>query len=136
MLPDYVTRPFRLYAVFRGRSTRREYWSFAIVALAVLFAAVCLGGALDGPGSKSGTVTSFVLVGLALLSPGVALKSRRLHDIGLSAWWMLATCVPLVGGVIDLFFGLTPGDAGENRFGPDPRASEPAADPPAEVATG
>lgn len=136
MLPFYVTRPFRLYAVFRGRSTRREYWCFAIVALAVLFGAVCLGSALDGPGSKNGTVTLFVVVGLALLSPGLALKARRLHDIGLSAWWMLAACVPLVGGVIDLFFGLKPGDTGENRFGPDPRASEPAANAPAEVATG
>lgn len=141
MLPVYVTRPFRLYAVFRGRSTRREFWSFAVVALAALLVALAVAEALEralslGMATKDLMVLLYLPVVVVLGIPGLAVKVRRLHDIGLSGWWILAACVPIVGGFIDLFFCLKRGDAGENRFGPDPRATEPAADAPAGVAVG
>ncbi len=137
MLPVDVTRPFRLYAVFRGRSTRREYWCFAAVGLAAMFSAIVLAEALEralspGVGTKDLMAILYLLVALALLVPGSAVKVRRLHDINLSGWWILAACVPIVGGFIDLFFGLKRGDVGDNRFGPDPRATGPAAHPPAD----
>jgi uncharacterized membrane protein YhaH (DUF805 family) len=141
MLPAYVTRPFRLYAVLRGRSTRREYWSFAAVALTAMLVALAVADALEralplGIATKDLMVLLYLPVVVALGVPGLAVKVRRLHDIGLSGWWLLIGFVPLVGGLIDLFFGLKPGDAGENRFGPDPRATGPAADAPADVAAG
>jgi uncharacterized membrane protein YhaH (DUF805 family) len=121
MLPDHVTRPFRLYAVFRGRSTRREYWFFAAAGLVALFAAVGVGAALDGTTGKNWTVALYALVALALAPPALALRVRRLHDIDLSGWWMLAVCVPVIGIVVDLFIGLKSGSPGENSFGSDPR---------------
>ena len=141
MLPDYVTRPYRLYAVFRGRSTRREYWSFAAVALVAMLLALAVAEAVTrafslGIAPKDLMVLLYVPVALALVVPGLAVKVRRLHDIGLSGWWLLAACVPLIGGFIDLFFGLKRGDAGENRFGPDPRATDVGADAPVDVAAG
>jgi uncharacterized membrane protein YhaH (DUF805 family) len=141
MLPAYVTRPFRLYAVFRGRSTRREYWCFAAVALAAMLLAIIVAEAVEralslGLATKDLTVLLYLPVVAALGIPGLAVKVRRLHDIGLSGWWLLIGFVPLIGGFIDLFFGLKAGDAGENRFGPNPRATEPAADAPAGVTVG
>jgi uncharacterized membrane protein YhaH (DUF805 family) len=141
MLPAYVTRPFRLYAVFRGRSTRREYWCFAAVALMGMLVALAVAEALEralslGIATKDLMVLLYLAVVVALGVPGLAVKVRRLHDIGLSGWWLLIGFLPLVGGLIDLFFCLKPGDAGENRFGADPRATEPAADAPADVAAG
>lgn len=138
MLPAYAARPFRLYAVFRGRSTRREYWSFAAVALAALLLAIVVAQALEralslGLATKDLMVILYLLVALALLVPGLAVKVRRLHDIDLSGWWILAASVPIVGGLIDLFFGPKRGTVGDKRFGADPRATEPAADVSAAV---
>lgn len=73
-----------------GRLTRSGFWlrHVSIVPIGlwlVIAAAEILGGPYDLP-----LVVAFVL----LL---VSIWGRRLHDRGRSAWWLLATLVPVLG---------------------------------------
>ena len=75
-----ISRGFSNYFTFSGRATRAEYWFWT------LFSTLVQGIPLVG-----------WLIGLAVLIPSIAVTSRRLHDIGKSAWWM--TVWLLLGGV-------------------------------------
>ena len=81
-----VLSEFRVH----GRLTRSGFWlrHVSIVPIGlwlVIAAAETLGGPYDLP-----LVVAFVL----LL---VSTWGRRLHDRGRSAWWLLATLVPVLG---------------------------------------
>ena len=75
-----ISRGFSNYFTFSGRATRSEYWFWTLFSTLV-------------------QAIPFVgwLIGLAVLIPSIAVTSRRLHDIGKSAWWM--TVLLLLGGV-------------------------------------
>jgi uncharacterized membrane protein YhaH (DUF805 family) len=45
---------------------------------------------------------------------------RRLHDTDRSGWWLLIAFIPVVGILVLLYFYVSRGDAGQNRFGPAP----------------
>jgi len=68
---EAISRGFSNYFTFSGRATRAEYWFWT------LFSTLVQGIPLVGG-----------LIGLAVLIPSIAVTSRRLHDIGKSAWWM------------------------------------------------
>ena len=111
------------YADFKGRATRKEYWSFVaaylitsiiLIFLSVLFFEIglgILGGILIG---------LFMLFVLVILVPGLALAVRRIHDIGLSGWWYLIGLIPYVGGIVLLVFYCLPSEKVENKWGPNP----------------
>ena len=123
MLSGYVARPFRLYAAFRGRSSRREFLCFTIMMWTSMLAAIGIGGAFDGEGGHNWTVGLFLIVMLAFITPALAVKVRRVHDFNASGWWVLASGVPYLGFLVELLFAVMPGTAGENDFGPDPRTA-------------
>lgn len=79
---------FKKYAVFSGRSTRLEYWSFTffqILANIILSLVPVLGNVL-----------SSILV-LACYIPSLAVSFRRLHDTGRSGLWHFAPFLGVVG---------------------------------------
>ena len=45
-----------------------------------------------------------------------------MHDTGRSGWWLLLGFIPLAGIVLLLFLAQD-GEAGHNRFGPNPKAA-------------
>lgn len=51
-----------------------------------------------------------------LLIPFVAVKTRRLHDIGRSGYWQFLNLLPLVGWGIMLVFLLTKSPPSKNRY--------------------
>jgi len=114
---------WKKYADFSGRSRRREYWIFTLfntLAMLVLAFVDSMTGAFSrdaGIGVLSG------IYGLAVFIPGLAVLVRRLHDTGKSAWWCLILLIPLIGPIVILVFSVTAGDAGDNAYGPDPKAS-------------
>ena len=79
----------RQYVTWRGRASRSEYWWFYLFTILVSI----VTGILD---SVLGTEALSNLASLALLLPSLAVTVRRLHDSGKSAWWLLATVVPIV----------------------------------------
>jgi uncharacterized membrane protein YhaH (DUF805 family) len=106
------------YVTFSGRARRAEYWYFALFGLILLLVAVGLEMIARGIGS---VVYLVVVLGLAL--PNIAVTVRRFHDLDRSGWWYFLGLVPIVGGIIILIWLCSPGTAGPNRYGPDPRAA-------------
>lgn len=81
--------PVKRYARFSGRSGRAEFWWFTLVSTVA-------GFAFDGidrlVGSELGILGLIFTLGLFI--PSLAVTVRRLHDIGMSGWWMLAVIAP------------------------------------------
>lgn len=100
---------FRNYAVFSGRSTRRDYWMACLFNMVISLAVGVIAGAI-GLGFIS------LLYGIAVIIPGLAIGVRRLHDVNKSAWWLLISLVPFGGIVLLVFFCLPSVEEG-NRFG-------------------
>lgn len=98
------------YAVFSGRSTRRDYWMACLFNFVISLAVGVVAGAL-GLGFLS------ILYSIAVIIPGLALNFRRLHDTNRSAWWLLISLVPVVGVIVLLVFYCLPTVEEGNRFG-------------------
>ena len=104
------------YAVFSGRSRRREYWIFTLISAIISIALSVVDGISGNPGIFQGVYS------LAVLLPSLGVAIRRLHDTGRSAWWVLIVLVPILGWIALIVFYATAGEPGENRYGPNPKA--------------
>lgn len=140
-----------------GRTGRAGYWLTtlallaAVVVVGILVAAIA-GVAPDGPVATVLAVVSLPFF-VAWIWIGVAVSVRRLHDRDRSGWWILVfwfapallqgigavdrtgilalVCGIAATGVSLWYFvelGFLPGTPGPNRFGPDPRAADAAAE--------
>jgi uncharacterized membrane protein YhaH (DUF805 family) len=86
---------FKNYVNFSGRSTRSEFWYAYLFTMIVGMGVGMLSGMLTiATGDESNTVSAALegIEGLALFLPNLSLSVRRLHDVGKSGWWMLASC--------------------------------------------
>lgn len=114
------------YVRFRGRATRREYWGFVLFYLLAAILVGAVGGVLDGVMGNIRdeepifTIALPVLFGLATILPAAAVTVRRIHDIGLSGWFVLLGLIPTIGGLIILVFTLVPSQKRPNRWGEVP----------------
>lgn len=103
---------FRNFAVFSGRASRGEYWSFA-AALGVVFFLLMLFGSV---------VRDFLILALVLSVlagiPEISIAVRRLHDTGRSGWFLLLYLIPGIGSIIVFILMLLPGERGANSYGP------------------
>jgi len=125
---DYVRKCLRLYVDGKGRARRAEYWWFALFQVVVGLVCVVLDLSLFGTNPATGTPNFILttLVSLALACPGVSVSARRFHDVGLNGWLVAigyALAIIWVGTIFLLVVGLLPGQAGANKYGPDPKAS-------------
>jgi uncharacterized membrane protein YhaH (DUF805 family) len=131
-----------------GRVSRQEFWlgyvGIVVVALILVRSLPHASGAIyflpgdtrDDEAWRS-ELFSFgwsEYISLALTWPIIAIYAKRLHDINLSAWWLLLLpAVTFVAGfsefdrlhvvayfVLLLVLGFLPGSNGPNRFGADP----------------
>lgn len=116
------------YTDFHGRASRAEYWYCKIGTFAGLLLVGIIGGATELLISRGHammlTQGLLGLLVLLIIVPNVALAVRRLHDIGMSGWWYLATFLPM-GDLFMLIISLLP-SGGPNRWGrrPDAPAAE------------
>lgn len=114
---------FNKYAQFTGRSSRSEYW-FACLGLTLLFIAIVFLGAIFAFAARSVGIAIlfyviYILFGLAVIVPSLALFWRRMHDIGKTgAWWFLGL-VPF-GGIVLFIFCCQESKPYENEYGPVP----------------
>ena len=112
---------FKSYFTFSGRATRAEYWwwlFFTVLAGIVLAVVDTLTGTM-GMFGDSGLLG--FLFELATLVPSFALGARRLHDINRTGWWLLLVFIPMIGWIVLIVWSIERGDAGPNKYGPDPR---------------
>ncbi len=119
---DYVKKCFQNYANFNGRARRAEYWYFCLFNI-LISGALSLLSTVAGKGAISSALTGLAsLYSLATLVPGLAVAWRRLHDIGKSGGYWFFILIPIAGPIILLVWLATAGNAGDNAYGPDPKA--------------
>ena len=119
--------PLKRYFDFHGRSTRKEYWSYALFQL-VVWILIFLSG-------EAGYLWGALWV-LVTAIPNLAVLIRRLHDGDYSGFWIFIGCIPVIGGIW-LFIllvqrsqvrvqapnlSLAEAKAGVNRFGKPQKA--------------
>ena len=105
------------YVGFSGRARRKEYWMFVLMNLIISFVLGIISGLF-----LNGTPVLGAIYGLFIFLPALAVAIRRLHDIGKSGWWYLIVLIPVVGAIWLIVLFATEGNAGENQYGPDPKA--------------
>jgi len=118
--PAWFVFALRRYAVFSGRSGRREFWMFQVV---VVMLSIIFWTSFTGLFAGTATLPIFAVACLALIAltiPQLALQVRRFHDQNKSGWFALLNLVPYFGPFIVLLFMLIGGTHGENQYGPDP----------------
>jgi len=121
-------RPLRRYADFRGRSGRREFWCYSLFLMLgyLSMGAVALILAMTNvPGEAIGVTLGigWALFFIANFVPGLALTTRRLHDLGLSGVLLVVAFLALMFANILGWLGYLivmslPGQAKTNRWGP------------------
>ena len=114
---NYFIKCFRDYAVFDGRSSRSEYWSFSLIST-IIGIVLVQGDIQSSTWSEEysiGLMSSFFY--LASIVPSLAVSWRRLHDIGKSGWMTLLWLVPVVGWIWLLILLFTPSQDSENSYG-------------------
>ncbi len=127
---------------FRGRINRQEFWlGFVGLILAAhglksLLETFFLGtlrprsGPWDRDALEFALALPKIVLGLAMAWPIAAVCAKRVHDMNVTAWWLLlfppATAVAAMAGLgawnipfwISLgILGLVPGTRSSNRFG-------------------
>ena len=115
---DSVATCFSKFVTFSGRASRSEFWWFmAFVFVSSLFFDALLPSVLSEPLAHLSEAVGGIWA-LAMLLPGLAVASRRLHDIGMSAWWLLLYLVPVIGWIILIINYVRPTRPEGDRFGP------------------
>jgi uncharacterized membrane protein YhaH (DUF805 family) len=92
------------YATFTGRASRSEFWWWFLF----MVLATAAGGIISDKLAA--------LVSLASVLPYLAVTARRLHDIDRSGWWQLISLIPVIGGLVLLYWCVQPSGPA-NRFG-------------------
>ncbi|GLI42943.1 DUF805 domain-containing protein [Glycomyces algeriensis] len=118
------------YAVFSGRSRRREFWWFVLINFIISSIIGCLSNRPDDANywDYLGDDPNFwnylgLVYGLAVLIPTIAVQVRRLHDTGRTGWWWFIGLVPCVGWIVLLVFNLFDSEPGPNKYGPNPKGA-------------
>ncbi len=107
----------RGYTEWAGTSSRSEYWLAYLMNWLIALLWFLLISVTGFEAGAAGFVLSpvsmilslgFFIFALALIIPIISMTVRRLHDAGLSAWWMLllllgVVCEPL-GFVVSVVF--------------------------------
>jgi uncharacterized membrane protein YhaH (DUF805 family) len=126
-LMQWMLMPLKRYADFQGRSTRMEFWMFALFVTIVMVVLQILMGIMFASSMSVDPQTGVVTGGggagifavviwvfyLAILVPSIAVGVRRMHDQDKSGWFIL---IPIA----NLIFYCLPGTPGPNKYGPDP----------------
>ncbi|NNE76290.1 MAG: DUF805 domain-containing protein [Pricia sp.] len=110
---NWYLKVLQNYASFEGRARRKEYWVFFLINLVIMYGLYLLAVATD----TSILMFAYILYAFAILIPSIAVGVRRMHDVGLSGWFIL---VPFY----NLYLACSEGDLLDNQYGRNPKAEE------------
>jgi uncharacterized membrane protein YhaH (DUF805 family) len=113
---NYLVDVFKKYAVFSGRSRRKEYWIYVLIFGVVMSILQSLTGSLGTTG-----LIILAIFGLANLLPFLAVAVRRLHDTGKSGWFLLVNLIPFIGSIWFLILTIKDSQQGSNQYGNSPK---------------
>lgn len=119
---NWYLEAFKKYAVFSGRSRRKEYWYFFLFSMIISFILGFIEGLLGLGGDEDFSILGAVYA-LIVFLPSIALGVRRLHDIGRTGWWLLIVLIPFLGFLIFLIFMVQDSEPVPNKYGANPKES-------------
>ena len=121
---SWFIEALKKYAVFSGRSRRKEYWYFVLFVVIISIVLGMIDSLMGTYHRSTGAGLLSSIFSLAVLIPSIAVSVRRLHDIDRTGWWVLISLVPLVGWIVLLVFHVQDSTPGPNRYGPNPKSTE------------
>ena len=92
-----------------------------LMVIAFTTAAAQVGNGIPTMGAFSATYILY----LPFIISGYLLAIRRLHDLDLSAFFILLSFVPVVSFFFALYLIFKKGTEGSNAYGPDPLSTDP-----------
>ena len=113
-LVDYYLRGWTQSTVYRARASRKECFTFLIANWAIVVGGLILATSFGGSDAVAVVLLVFFL---AAFFPHQAVLVRRIHDTGMSGWWVLIQFIPVVGAVALLGLLLRNPEAGPNQWG-------------------
>ncbi|MCL9777138.1 DUF805 domain-containing protein [Vibrio methylphosphonaticus] len=119
MFNNYVDVLKNNYMNFKGRSTRKQYWSYILVSFVVALVLNIIDRIIGSGSDQFGLFGTFY--SLAVLLPTLAAGCRRLHDTGRSGYWLFLYLIPLIGALVLLVFFIFQSDH-DNEYGLAPRS--------------
>lgn len=105
---DAVKTCFKKYFTSSGRASRSEFWYWVLFVLLLQILANLILEDLS------------LFLSLFLFFPGLTVSIRRLHDVNMTAWWLLIAFIPLIGLLFTIYFGIKKGHHRENKYGEKP----------------
>jgi uncharacterized membrane protein YhaH (DUF805 family) len=121
---SWFIEALKKYAVFSGRSRRKEYWYFVLFVVIISIVLSIIDGLFGTNHRSTGAGLLSSIFSLAVLIPSIAVSVRRLHDIDRTGWWVLIGLVPIIGWIVLLVFHVQDSTPGTNRYGPNPKSTE------------
>jgi len=124
---EWFLLALKKYAVFEGRSRRKEFWNFILFYIIFYLAAFLIDNLFGfDPVNSTGLFT--IIFALAMIVPNLSVSVRRLHDTGRSGWWVLLGIIPIVGSIVLIIFYAQDSQPGTNEYGPNPKEEQPEMD--------
>ena len=102
---EYIKNAYSNWHKLNGRSSRVEYWGTYIFNISLAFVSLRFFGE-----------SLYSLILLISLPVGIGLGIRRMHDAGVSGWFLI---IPLV----NIIYALSNSEQKENKWGPIPNES-------------
>lgn len=103
-----IAMTFSKYFDFKGRATRREYWTFYLFLLIVIVTLTIFEGFLSGIGLVNFNGLANI-VSLITFIPNISCAVRRIRDTGKNVWFAL---FPFINFIL-LFFPSAPQETDE-----------------------
>ncbi|MBA3706392.1 MAG: DUF805 domain-containing protein [Bacteroidetes bacterium] len=129
---NWYLQAIKKYTDFFGRAIRKEYWMFTLLNIIFAIATMALDNILGTTeisyahngywwdyGYQYGLF--YILYGLFIFIPSIAVTVRRLHDTDRSGWWILIALIPIIGVIWLLILMLMDSQPGSNKYGPSPK---------------
>ena len=119
---NWYLEALRKYAVFEGRSRRKEYWMYFLISHIISFVPLAIDCRIGiSPDGTFGVLST--TYALAFLIPAFAVTVRRLHDTGRNGLYSLLMLVPipLFGLIVLLPYTAEDSQPGPNKYGPNPK---------------
>lgn len=117
MIDWYKKVVFENYANFNGRARRSEYWYYTLASIIIGIILMVIDSVLNLKigSSDSGILNS--IYSLAVIVPGLAVATRRIHDIGKSGWIIVIVYAIMIAAAVVLVVGSLGAIAGQASFG-------------------
>lgn len=113
---NYYFEVIKKYGVFKGRSSRKEYWMFVLINFLVYVGIAIIEGLLGVNSEGDGGVIS-IIYQIFIFIPSLAVTVRRMHDVDKSDWYII---IP----IYNLILLASEGTSGDNNYGPNPKLTD------------